>query len=127
MEVGGEEGGAAQLGHEVLGDGPGEAKAVVGGGAAAELVDDDEGARGGALQDGGRLQHLRHERRDARQLTVAGAHARKNAVTYRDGRAVARHEAADLRHQHVHAHLHVTPTAHSLNTQRPQEICLWQQ
>ena len=43
VEMGGEEGAAADVGGEVLGDGPREAEAVICRGAAAELVNDDEG------------------------------------------------------------------------------------
>ena len=50
-------------GGGVLGDGPGEAKAVVGARAAAQLVDDDQRALCRSLQNGRRLLHLGHERR----------------------------------------------------------------
>ena len=40
--VGGEEGAAFHLVVEVLGDGPGDGEAVEGGGAAADLVEDDQ-------------------------------------------------------------------------------------
>ena len=43
VEVGGKQRGAPNGGHEVLRDGPGQAEAVVGGGAAPQLVDDDQG------------------------------------------------------------------------------------
>ena len=41
MEVGREQTGASQLLDDVVGDGPGEAEAVEGGRAPAQLVDDD--------------------------------------------------------------------------------------
>lgn len=44
MEVGGEQGGAAEGVHEVLADGPGQAEAIVGGCAPAQLVYDHQGA-----------------------------------------------------------------------------------
>ena len=48
VEVRGEQTEAADAGRHVLADGPRQAEAVVGGGAAAQLVDDDEGVlRGG--------------------------------------------------------------------------------
>ena len=59
---------AARLGGEMLRDGPRQAEAIVGRGAASELVDDHEGARRGALEDGGGLEHLGHEGRDAARL-----------------------------------------------------------
>mmetsp|Transcript_11407 Transcript_11407/g.23002 ORF Transcript_11407/g.23002 Transcript_11407/m.23002 type:complete len:371 (-) Transcript_11407:782-1894(-) len=101
MEVGGEERTAAHLGDNVLGDGPREAEAVIGGSASAQLVDDHEGALGGTLEDGGRLEHLRHERRDATRLAITGAHARQDAISDGDLRLVARHERAHLRQQHI--------------------------
>ena len=53
VEVGGEEGGAADGGHEVLADGPGQAEAVVGAGAAPQLVDYHQRARAGSLRGAG--------------------------------------------------------------------------
>ena len=50
VEVGREERGAADLAHQVLRDGPGQAKAVVGGRAPAQLVDDDQRALARALR-----------------------------------------------------------------------------
>lgn len=47
---------------------------VEGGGAPAQLVDDDQRVGGGGLQDGGRLDHLRHEGRDAALGRVARTH-----------------------------------------------------
>ncbi len=50
VEVRGEQRGRAAVGAgQVLGDGPGQAEAVVGGGAAAQLVDDDQRVGRGAL------------------------------------------------------------------------------
>mmetsp|Transcript_17656 Transcript_17656/g.54813 ORF Transcript_17656/g.54813 Transcript_17656/m.54813 type:complete len:210 (+) Transcript_17656:62-691(+) len=46
---------------QVLGDGPRQAKAVVRGRAAPELIDDDQRRGCGLVQDGGRLEHLGHE------------------------------------------------------------------
>jgi len=43
MEVGCKQGGAADVFHEVLGDGPGQAKPVVSGRATPQLIDDDQG------------------------------------------------------------------------------------
>ena len=43
--MGGEEGAAADAVVQVLGDGPGDGEAVKGGGAAADLVENDERAR----------------------------------------------------------------------------------
>ena len=49
--VGGEEGEAAEVGGEVVEDGVGDGEAVVGACAAAELVEDDEGAGGSFGED----------------------------------------------------------------------------
>ena len=42
---------------------PGDGEAVEGGGAAPDLIQDHEGAFAGLPQDGGGLDHLRHEGR----------------------------------------------------------------
>ena len=78
--------------REVLGDGPGEAQAVEGRGAAADLVEDDEAARRGGVQDVGGLLHLDHEGRLAARDVVGGADAREDAVDDRQlgARAPAR-------------------------------------
>ena len=44
VEVCGKQGGAANLSHQVLRDGPGQAEAIVRGRAAPQLVDDDQAA-----------------------------------------------------------------------------------
>lgn len=61
--VGGEEGLRGESGAvvEVLDDGAGDGHAVVGTGAAADLVEDDEGAVGGVVEDGAGLDHLDHK------------------------------------------------------------------
>ena len=83
--------------RHVLGDGPRQAEAVVGRRAAAQLVDDDERAPVGALEDRGRLEHLAHEGRDASEGVVRRPDASVDGV--RDGHLglTARHEATDLR------------------------------
>ena len=50
MEVGREERGAADLCHEVLRDGPRQAKAIIGAGAAPQLIYDDQGLAARTLQ-----------------------------------------------------------------------------
>src|SRR5262249_18313674 len=47
---------------QVLGDRPGERDAVEGAGAAADLIEDDQAARGGVVEDVRGLGHLDHER-----------------------------------------------------------------
>lgn len=43
MEVCGKQRGCADVGHDVLSNGPGKAKAIIGGCATAQLVNDDQG------------------------------------------------------------------------------------
>ena len=54
----------------MLGDCPSYAESVVGGGAPAQLVNEDEAAGRGVLEDTGGLQHLRQEGGDALHLAV---------------------------------------------------------
>ena len=56
-------------------------------------------------QNGGGLQHFRHEGGHPLDLAVPGAHPGQDAVHHVQLGALARHEAADLRHQHNHADL----------------------
>ena len=81
--VGGEEGAGSvgiDIGVEVLDHGPGDGEAVVGAGAAADLVEDDEAAGGGVVEDVGGLVHLDHEGGVAACELVAGADAGEDAV-----------------------------------------------
>ena len=81
---------------QVLGDGPGQRDAVVGAGAAADLVEDDQAARRGVVEDVGRLGHLHHERALPPAQFVAGADAREDAIGQADASPAGRHEAAHL-------------------------------
>ncbi|KAH8718128.1 hypothetical protein HC256_002784 [Beauveria bassiana] len=99
VKVRGKHGKAADFFDDVLGNGPGKAEAVVGGRAAAELVNDDEGLGRGRLENVGRLEHLGHERRHALELRVAGADAREDGVEDGELGLGAGHEAADLRYE----------------------------
>ena len=56
---------------QVLGDRPGEREAVEGRGAAADLVEEDQAARGRLAEDRRRLAHLDHERRLAAAEVVS--------------------------------------------------------
>lgn len=51
MEVGGKQAEGAQLGGYVLRDGPRQAKAIIGGRAPAQLIDDDEGVFRGRAEE----------------------------------------------------------------------------
>ena len=103
VEVGREERAAAHARREMLRDGPREPEAVVCRRAAPELVDEHQRALRRSFEDGRRLEHLRHEGRDAARLAVARAHAREDRVGDRYLGRVARHERAHLREQHVDA------------------------
>ena len=99
--VGGEDGAGAQarVVVQVLDDGAGDGDAVVGAGAAADFVEDDEAAGGGLGEDGGELQHLDHEGAGAGGEVVVGADAGEDAVDDADGGAGGGDEAADLGHE----------------------------
>lgn len=81
---------------EVLDHGPGDGQAVVGRGAAADLVQDDQGAIGGVVEDVGGLVHLDHEGRVAAGEVVAGADAGEDAVHEADAAGFGGGPAADL-------------------------------
>ena len=84
---------------DVLDHGPGDGKAVVGAGAAAQLVEDDQAAAAGVMQDVGRLHHLDHEGALVGVDLVLRADAGENAVHQADASALRRHKGADLGHQ----------------------------
>ena len=75
---------------------PGDGEAVEGGGAAADLVEDDERARAGLVEDGGGLDHLDHEGGAAAGEIVGGADAAEQAVDDADVGRLRRHVGADL-------------------------------
>ena len=68
-------------------------------GAAADLVEDDEASRRGAVQDVRGLLHLDHERGLPASDVVGCADAREDAVDERDLRVLRRHERPGLREQ----------------------------
>lgn len=105
VEMGREQAEAANVGRNVLADGPRETETVIGRSTAAELVDDDQRITSGRPQDGGRLEHLGHERRHALELAVASTHTRKDAV--KDGQLgrVGGDKAAQLGHERNDANL----------------------
>ena len=78
----------------------GDGHAVVGRGAAADLVEDQQALVRRLLQDGGGLLHLDHEGALAGGEIVRRADAREHAVDDADHRALRRDERAHLRHQH---------------------------
>ncbi|MNU58797.1 hypothetical protein D3C71_479410 [compost metagenome] len=78
----------------------GQGEAIVGGGAAADLVHQHQRMRGGVMQDVAGFSHLDHEGRLPAGKVVAGADAGQDAVDRADQRAAGRHEAADVGQQH---------------------------
>src|SRR5690606_1481635 len=80
MEVGGEQRTAARCLVQRFYGSPGNGEAVEGCGAAADLVEDDERAAGGAIEDGGGFDHFDHEGRAAMGDVVGSADAGEEPV-----------------------------------------------
>ena len=99
--MGGEEGAGALVvcAVEVLDDGPGDTEAVVGAGAPADFIKDDEGTGGGVVEDVGRLVHLDHEGGVAAGEFVTGADTGEDTVDSADAAGVGRYPGACVRHQ----------------------------
>ena len=72
---------------QVLDRGPGDGEPVERRGAAADLVEDHEGARRRLVEDGGRLDHLDHEGRASAREIVGRADAREQPVDDAEMRA----------------------------------------
>ncbi|KAG4219322.1 hypothetical protein PC116_g32198 [Phytophthora cactorum] len=100
LVVSDEEGEAAGVLDDVLEDGVGDGGAVVGARAAAELVEDDQGAGGGGAEDARGLGDLDHEGGFAGEEVIAGAHARVYGVGEGQGQRGGGYEGADLGEEH---------------------------
>ena len=61
MKMSGKQTVALDISGYEAGDAPGQAEAVAGTGASAELIDDNQGAVRGGLEHVGGLEHLGHE------------------------------------------------------------------
>src|SRR6266566_2627666 len=96
--MGGEQRQRAQLWSivEVLEDRLGDADPVVGAGAAADLIEDEEAAGRRVREDVGGLHHLDHEGRQAAGQLVVRADPREDPVAETDKGTAGRHEAAHL-------------------------------
>ena len=94
--MGGEQGPAAVGLVQALDRRPGDREPVEGRGAAADLVEDDEGAGRRLVQDRRRLDHLDHEGRAAAREVVGRADPGEQAVDDADPRLAGRDEGADL-------------------------------
>ena len=92
----GEERPAAILRMEMLDHRPGDGEAVEGRGAAADLVEDDERARAGLVEDRGGLDHLDHEGGAAAGEIVGGADAGEERIDDADMGGFRRHEGPRL-------------------------------
>ena len=102
MVVGGEQGLAAQpLGGvcDMLHHGAGNAHAVKGRGAAADLVQHHKAFGGGVFQDLCHLGHLHHKGGLSGSKVVRGTDAGEDGVHHAHMAAGSRHKGADLRHQ----------------------------
>ena len=83
----------------------GQALPVKGGGAPADLIQDEEALGGGLPQDLRDLAHLHHEGGAAAGEVVAGADAGEDPVHQADPGGGGRDEGAHLGHQHDEGHL----------------------
>ena len=93
-----EQGLRANLAKDILGDGPSNGQAIVRRGAAPDLVQQDQAALGGGVENLGRLGHLDHKGGTPLRDVVAGADAGEDAIDQRQRRRSRRHERADLCH-----------------------------
>ena len=89
----------ASVGREVLGDGPGDAQAIEGRCAAANLVEHHQAARCGRVQNVGGFLHLDHERGVTASDVVRCPDAREDAIDDWNLGVAGRYERADLRHE----------------------------
>ena len=120
--VGSEEGAGAQFWMvvDVLDDGPGDGETVVGAGATADLVEHQQAAVGGVVEDVGRFDHLHHKGRLPAVDLIRCADAGEDAVDDADLRRFCRHKAANLGHERDQSRLaeegalarHVRPCQH---------------
>ena len=100
MIVRGEERLGARVGVNVFDRRPGDRQPVIGRGAAADLVEQDQRARRRRVEDGRRLRHLDHESRAAARQVVGGADAGEDAVHQPEPRRTCGTKRSHLRHQH---------------------------
>ena len=82
---------------QVLDDSPSDGDAIVGAGATAQLVEEDEGARREGVEDAGGFLHLDHEGRFATGDIVRGSDTGEDAIGEPEVGSFGRDEGADLR------------------------------
>ena len=95
----------AHLIVQMLDHAPRQAQPVKRAGATANLVEDNEAARRGVVQNIGRLAHLHHEGGLPARQIVARPDAREDAVHQVNPRLHRRNERARVRQQHQQRHL----------------------
>src|SRR6516165_6286882 len=95
----GEERFGADLVVQVLDDGPREAEAVEGAGAATDFIEDDQAALGGVVEDVSSLAHFDHEGGLATGQVITGADASENAVHEVNACLRSRDERTGVREQ----------------------------
>ena len=89
----------------MLNDRPGDREPVIGAGAAADLIQDEQAARSGVVENIGSLEHFHHEGRLPLVDGILRPDAGENPVHQANFRLVGRHKTANLRHQHDQYHL----------------------
>ena len=99
MVMGSEQGFAADVIADILHHGAGNAHAVKGRCAAADLIQNDQAALGGPLQNFGHFGHFHHKGGLTGGKVIRCAHAGKDSIHHTDMAAGCRNKAADLRHQ----------------------------
>src|SRR6056300_698838 len=90
---------------QVFSHGPGDTDAVKSGGSAADLIEDNQTAWGGMVEDVGGFCHLNHERRLPAGQVVTGANPGEYSINDADMCLFCGHQAADLRHQNKQRNL----------------------
>ena len=96
VEMGGEDGAAADLGVQGFEHRPGDGQPIECGGAPSDLVHHHQAARAGLMQDGGGLGHLDHEGGAAPREVVGSTHAAEQAIHHADARGLGRHGQSGL-------------------------------
>ncbi|QYU68541.1 MFS transporter [Leptolyngbya sp. 15MV] len=100
VEMGREDGPAADAVVQGFQHGPGDGEPIPGGGAAADLVQHHQAARRGAVQDRGGLGHLDHEGGTAPGDVVAAADPAEQPVHETEAGRVRRHKQPGLGEHH---------------------------
>ncbi len=97
--VGGEDAAGAPLLGQVFGHRPGDREAIEGGGAAADLIEQHQGALAGVVKDVGGFGHFHHEGGLARREVIAGPDAGEQAIGNPQPGRSRRNPTAELTHQ----------------------------